>query len=75
MRPASFSSNRLYLADPADARFPRRTTARKRVAAFLSNPEFLVLVIICGVGLLATAFLTVVAPGFTASFTSLQQFL
>lgn len=75
MRPASFSSNRLYLADPADARFPRRTTAGKRVAAVLTNPEFLVLLIICGVGLLATALLSVAAPSFAESFTSLQQFL
>ena len=75
MKPASFSSNRLYLADPADARIFRHATARKRVAAILTNREFLVLLILCGVGLLATTVLSVAAPGFAVSFTSLQQFL
>jgi hypothetical protein len=74
MRPASFSSNRLYLVDPADARFARRTTAGS-ASRVLTNPEFLVLLIICGVGLLATALLSAAAPSFAESFTSLQQFL
>jgi len=75
MKPATFLSDRLYLADPTDARIPRHPTAKDRIAAVAANPEFLVVVVICGLGLLATAVLSVAAPGFAESFTSLQQFL
>jgi hypothetical protein len=75
MKPASFFSDRLYLADPADTRIPRYPTARDRIVAAFTNPELLAILIICSVGLLATAILSVVVPSFAESFTLLQQFL
>jgi hypothetical protein len=75
MKPASFLNERLYLTDPTDARIPPYATVWDRIVATLINPEFLVIVVLCGVGLLATTILSVAAPSFVESFTSLQQFL
>jgi len=75
VKPASFFGDRLYVANPADIRILRYPTAWDRIVAAFTNPELLAILFICGVGLLATAILSVAVPSFAESFTSLQQFL
>ena len=75
MKPAAFSSDCLYLADPTDRRIARNVTPANRVVATLSNPEFLALLAICGIGLLATTVVSAAVPSFVDLIASLQQFL
>lgn len=72
MRPPSFHSERLFLADPTDVRLRRDIGRFDRLLATLTSPETVGIAIFCAFGLLLTAVFNLVVPNFAAVAVSLQ---
>jgi hypothetical protein len=75
MRPASLRSERLIMANTKNLRLPRNTAGWDRIIATLTSPEFIALAVVCALGLMVTAALSLMFPNFSEITTSLQPFL
>ena len=63
------------IVDAVDRRILQKLSVWDRVASIVTDPDLLVLTLICIIGLLLSLVVTLAVPGFAEATEALQQFL
>ena len=63
------------IVDAVDRRMLQKSNIWDRVASIVTDPDLLVLTLICIIGLLLSLVVTLAVPGFAEATEALQQFL